>query len=114
MKKETLSSIGMILLTLLILILTFIVVLNATGQQFLDLCASHNWEGTYNITGDFSGEINCSEMWNNEYANGQWVDKCSIFPVSTKPNCKWLCTEDCKIFNAQSKEVNGMKEICVC
>ena len=39
------------------IILLSVVAINGTNQQFLDFCADKGWEGTHNVTGDFSGSL---------------------------------------------------------
>ena len=109
MKKQTIITIIITLMTITILILIGILVLNKTQTQFLEFCAAKDWEGLHIITGDFSGEINCREIWENEYANGMWTKKCSDFPFNVKPSCKWLCVQDCKLINKEAGEL-----ICLC
>ena len=92
-----------------ILILVAILALNKTQSQFLEFCAEKDWEGLHALTGDFSGEINCREIWESEFANGMWAEKCSDSIFSTKPSCKWLCVQDCKMINKQAGELR-----CVC
>jgi hypothetical protein len=109
MNKETIITIIITLMVVTILILVGMLVLQKTSNQFLGFCAAKDWEGLHNITGDFSGEINCSEIWENEYANGMWAEKCSESPFNTKPSCKWLCVQDCKLINKEAGEL-----ICLC
>lgn len=87
----------------------FIIILIAidVNNEYLYTCINHNWDYTFNIEGHLGGEFDCAEFWNNEFANNQWTNKCSINPFSTKPNCKLLCIEDCKLKN------NG-GSVCMC
>ena len=105
MKEQTIF----IIIMFTYLILVGIVVLNKTQMQFLDFCAEKNWTGVYDITGDFSGEIDCKAMWEDNFANGKWAKKCSISPFSVKPDCRWLCIQDCKLKNKQAGKV-----VCSC
>ena len=43
------------------------------------------------------------------FINKKWTEKCSDFPFTSKPSCKWLCIQDCMIINKQAGEVR-----CVC
>ena len=104
------------LITIILTVITFILIilvgnlaLRQTGQQFYNQCSQHEWEGTWNYSGDFSGNINCDELRIKLFDNNDWVDKCSDFPFSPKPSCKWMCIEDCKIENKLAGE-----NICVC
>jgi len=115
MEKQTIVTIILTLITFIIIILVGILALNKTQSQLFEFCADKEWEGTHEITGDFSGEIDCKAMWEDNFADGKWAKNCSEFPFTTKPSCKWLCAQDCKMINEQAKE-NKQGEIyrCVC
>jgi len=109
-KLETIIQIIVALIVITVIILVGAVAIQVTHLQLLEFCAVKDWEGVHEITGDFLGEVDCKEIWENEYANGKWTDKCSVFPFfTTKPSCHWLCVEDCKMINKQKGEIN-----CVC
>ena len=71
MEKQTIVTIIMTLMVFIIIILVGILALNQTQSQFFEFCADKEWKGTYNITGDFSGEIDCKEMWQDNLADGK-------------------------------------------
>lgn len=103
------GSIIMTLMVFIIIIFAGVVMFGETQNQFLEFCADKEWKGTYKLTGDFSGEIDCNAMWKNNFADGKWTEKCSDFPFTTKPSCKWLCVQDCMMINKQAGELR-----CVC
>ena len=109
MKKQTIVTIIMTLIVFIIIVLVGILALNRTQSQFFEFCADKGWEGTHEITGDFSGEIDCKAMWEDNFADGKWAEKCSAFLFTTKLSCKWLCVQDCMMINKQAGELR-----CVC
>ena len=108
-KKEIITTIIIILLSIILIILVGALSLQQTQEQFFMFCADKEWKGIHNITGDFSGEINCSKFWDDYMADGKWTEICSAFSFSSKPSCHTLCNLDCEKFN---KENNGMGCIC--
>ena len=98
MEKETIVT---IILVSLILILSGILALNRTQNQFYEFCADKEWKGTH--------EIDCKAMWEDNFADGKWAEKCSDSPFTTKPSCKWLCVQDCMMINKQAGDLR-----CVC
>ncbi len=109
MKSQTILTIAISLITFTILIWTGIIMLTKTQNQFLDFCAEKDWKGVYNISGDFSGEIDCKAMWEDNFANRKWAKSCSSSPFSVLFDCQWLCIQDCKLKNKQGGELR-----CVC
>ena len=109
MKKQTIVSIIIGLMTFIVIFLVGIVALNKTQTQFFQFCADKEWKGIHKISGDFSDDIDCEAMWKDNFADGKWTEKCSDFPITTKPSCRWLCVQDCMIKNKQAGELR-----CVC
>ena len=109
MDKQTIVTIILSLMVFIIIVLVGILMLNKTQSQFFEFCADKEWKGTHEITGDFSGEIDCKAMWEDNFADGKWAEKCSDSPFTTKPSCRWLCVQDCMMINKQAGELR-----CVC
>jgi len=109
MEKQTIVPIILTLMAYIIVILVGVLVLGKTQSQFFEFCAEKEWKGVHEITGYFSAEIDCNAMWENNFANKKWAEKCSDFPFTTKPSCKWLCVQYCMVINKQAGELR-----CVC
>ena len=97
MKKDTIISIILSLMVIIIVILTSMLYIRQTGQQFFDLCSNYDWNGTHNYTGDLTGEINCSQIRIDMFDNDGWTEICSDFPFSAKLSCHTLCNIDCEL-----------------
>ena len=80
-----------------VVVSTLMVSINNTQEQFLYFCRNYNWEGTHNLTGDFSGEFNCTELRIKLFDNQGWTKECSTFPFSPKLSCHTLCNMDCEV-----------------
>ena len=78
-------------------------------QQFFILCVSNDWGENVSFSGDLSGEINCKDYWNENYADGKWAEKCSTWFWSKKISCHDLCNVDCEFYNKENKQ-----NMCVC
>jgi len=113
MKKTSIVlSVLFSLLVMGILILSVIIAGNKFSDQMLFYC----WENNFNnvtLKGDFSGELNCLEYYENVYSNGKWSEKCSNWFLSDKTDCHTLCNIDCEYQNKKSREQGG-NFICVC
>ena len=103
MNRQTIISIVLGLMVLIIIILILLLGFQKTNAQFLQFCSDKDWNGVHKITGDFSGDINCSEQRVRLFDKGNWTNECSDFPFSYKPSCKWLCIESCKQINQLNK-----------
>jgi len=85
------------MIVLVVVVSTLMVSINNTQEQFLYFCRNYNWEGTHNLTGDFSGEFNCTELRIKLFDNQGWTKECSTFPFSPKLSCHTLCNMDCEV-----------------
>jgi hypothetical protein len=109
MNKEKTISIIMGIMAVIMIILTGILILNHQSVSFIEFYADRDWQGVHEIKGDFSGEIDCEKMWQDNFANGKWAEKCSVTSWFGELSCHWICVEDCKL---QNKEEG--KNVCDC
>lgn len=110
MRRETIIKIIIGILTTIIIILAGIVCINATIDQLVWQCYLNDFPENLTIHGDFAGEINCTEYYEENYANGKWAERCSYFPFlnSKYGDCHTLCNIDC------AYQVKKGGQICVC
>jgi hypothetical protein len=109
MKKETIIEIIIFLMVFIIVIFVFMLSINKMKEQLLYFCRGHNWEGTHNVSGDFSGEFNCTELRIELFDNKGWTKECSTLPFSLRLSCHTLCNMDCEIKNKKAGETK-----CIC
>jgi len=107
--KNIIVSVIVLLMVVVIIVLVLMFGFQKTNEQFYELCSQHNWEGSYNFSGELSGTINCTEQRINLFTNGEWKNECSTFPFSFKPSCHTLCNYDCEIYNKLNNDNR-----CVC
>ena len=50
------------IIVFIVICLVGILMVNTTQQQFYDFCENKGWNGTYEVTGEMYGEIDCGEM----------------------------------------------------
>ena len=87
-----LIGIGLFLVALTILV--FFLIRGIYQEQFFMFCYQKDWKGVHripDIVGDYPIEINCSKLWDEKMANGQWAKTCTNNPFSKKPSCHTLC-----------------------
>lgn len=108
-KREQIHWIINIIIGIMIIVMISIMVIlmsSKTQDEIILYCYNQNWEG--NITGEM--DINCNEVYNKFFKDGQWVYYCSVSPFSPKPSCNLLCNIDCEIYNKNNNE----EKLCVC
>lgn len=89
MNKGVLLQVIVILITLIIVGFISLFILNNMNDRILTACESINYEGIYSFN---DVDVNCTQLWETNFSNNKWSNKCSLLPFSKKILCllKWM------------------------
>jgi len=80
-KISILISVAFGLGSLIIVILLGLTIMSNMNDRINSACESIEYEGIYSFD---DGDINCTQLWEIKYVDGQWSKECSVFPLSNR------------------------------